>query len=61
MKRQAEHTLEKEVRLRDELVQELLSQRDYCHALEEDNRFLRKLLQDNGLPVPPQVEPIAKS
>ncbi|OQR79903.1 voltage-gated hydrogen channel 1-like [Tropilaelaps mercedesae] len=60
VKKQAEHKLEKEVWLREDLVQKLLIQRDYCHALEEDNRYLRKLLKEKGINAPPPVEPIIR-
>lgn len=55
VKKQAEHKLEKEVKLRDNLMQELLTQRDYCNALEQDNKYLRELLDNNGIKAPPSV------
>ncbi|XP_022711574.1 voltage-gated hydrogen channel 1-like [Varroa jacobsoni] len=60
VKVQTEDKLETEIRRRKSILQELLTQRDYRHVLEENNRYLRKLLQENGVEVSPPVESITR-
>lgn len=56
VKLQAERQLEKEIHLREDLKQKMMTQRDYCNALEQDNRYLRQLLMENNIDAPPPVD-----
>ncbi|XP_077510697.1 voltage-gated hydrogen channel 1-like [Amblyomma americanum] len=56
VKTQAERQLLRESKLREKLMQELLKNRDYCNALEQEIASLRDLLQSHGInELPPTV------
>ncbi|XP_003738360.1 voltage-gated hydrogen channel 1 [Galendromus occidentalis] len=57
VKMQAERQLEKEIQLREDLKQKMMTQRDYCNALEQDNKYLRQLLAENRIRAPLPVDP----
>lgn len=56
VKSQAERQLAREAKLREKLMQDLLRNRDYCNALEQEIDSLRNLLNTNGIRnLPPTV------
>ncbi|KAL3214545.1 hypothetical protein MRX96_007026 [Rhipicephalus microplus] len=56
VKTQAERQLMRECKLREKLMQDLLRNRDYCNALEQEISSLRELLQSHGITeLPPTV------
>ncbi|KAL1426528.1 hypothetical protein MTO96_018265 [Rhipicephalus appendiculatus] len=56
VKTQAERQLMRECKLREKLMQDLLRNRDYCNALEQEISSLRDLLQSHGITeLPPTV------
>ncbi|KAH7958890.1 hypothetical protein HPB49_006132 [Dermacentor silvarum] len=56
VKTQAERQLMRECKLREKLMQDLLKNRDYCNALEQEISSLRELLHSRGITeLPPTV------
>lgn len=56
VKTQAERQLMRECKLREKLMQDLLRNRDYCNALEQEIASLRELLHSHGITeLPPTV------
>lgn len=56
VKTQAEHRLAREVKLREKVLQDLLRNRDYCNALEQEIASLREILESHGIhDLPPTV------
>ncbi|KAH6933061.1 hypothetical protein HPB50_011737 [Hyalomma asiaticum] len=49
VKTQAERQLMRECKLREKLMQDLLRNRDYCNALEQEIESLRELLHSHGI------------